>query len=200
MMKEKGDDGSLTRRWEIQSGESMVLKKYAVLTGCLFSILIFSPVFADHHKNRERHQGKHVGRHVPPANNETYKQQCGACHLAYQAWLLPSGSWEKLLAQLPSHFGTEVEIDADSKRIIEGYLQSNATVYSDGKRSWKAIKAAADSTPLRITETRYFRQKHHELNSSIFARRSIGSPSNCLACHTTAEQGVYEEDSVKIPE
>ena len=30
-------------------------------------------------------------------------------------------------------------------------------------------------------------------------RESIGSLSNCLACHITAEEGIYEDDNVKIP-
>ena len=169
--------------------------KYAVLTSCLCSILIFSAVSADH-RNRE----KHADKHIPPVNNETYEQECGACHFAYQPWLLPSGSWQKLLAQLPSHFGEEVELDAGSKKTIEGYLRSNAAEYSDAKQSRKAAKTAGSATPLRITETTFFRHEHHELNPSIFARKSIGSRSNCVACHTTAEQGVYDDDFVKIPE
>ncbi|MDZ7696223.1 MAG: diheme cytochrome c [Deltaproteobacteria bacterium] len=177
----------------IQRRKSMALKNRVLLAGCLFSILIFSLALADHHKDRERRQGRHGSKHLPPVNNETYKQQCGACHFAYQPGLLPSGSWERLLAQLPSHFGEEVEMDADSKIIIEGYLRSNAAEYSDVKRSRKAAKTAGNATPLRITETTYFRHEHHELNPSIFARKSIGSRSNCVACHTTAEQGVYDD-------
>jgi len=53
--------------------------------------------------------------------------------------------------------------------------------------------------PLRITETPYIREKHHELDSNIFSRQSIGSFSNCIACHVKAEQGNYDDDFVKIP-
>jgi len=53
---------------------------------------------------------------------------------------------------------------------------------------------------LRITEIPYIRKKHHELQQDIFSRQSIGSRANCPACHSSAEQGVYEDDLVKIPE
>ena len=53
----------------------------------------------DHEKDQEysKHYRK---RYLTPANNQTYKEECGACHFAYQPELLPSGSWEKVLAGL----------------------------------------------------------------------------------------------------
>lgn len=180
--------------------KSMALKKWTICASCLLSIAVFSTALADQHKGRESREGRHGGKYFQPVSNEIYKQQCGACHFPYQPGLLPSESWQKLLAQLPSHFGEEVELDADSKKIIEGYLRSSAAAHSDVKRSRKGAKAVGDLTPLRITETTFFRHEHHKLNASIFARKSIGSPSNCVACHTTAEQGIYDDDFVRIPE
>jgi len=52
---------------------------------------------------------------------------------------------------------------------------------------------------MRITDTPYIREKHHDLNPEVLERESIGSLSNCIACHTTAEEGIYEDDNVKIP-
>ncbi len=52
---------------------------------------------------------------------------------------------------------------------------------------------------MRITDTPYIREKHHEIKPEVFKRESVGSSSNCIACHTTAEEGIYEEDNVKIP-
>jgi len=53
---------------------------------------------------------------------------------------------------------------------------------------------------MRITDTPYIREKHHELDPEVLKRKSIGSLSNCIACHTTAEKGIYEDDNVKIPQ
>jgi hypothetical protein len=61
------------------------------------------------------------------------------------------------------------------------------------------MRSLNGNTPLRITEIPYIKEKHHELNASIFSRQSIGSFSNCIACHTKAGQGNYDDDYVKIP-
>ena len=53
--------------------------------------------------------------------------------------------------------------------------------------------------PMRITDIPYIRRKHHELDSAVFNRESIGSSANCTACHITAEKGIYDDDDVKIP-
>ena len=52
---------------------------------------------------------------------------------------------------------------------------------------------------MRITGIPYIREKHHEIPMNVLKRESIGSLSNCIACHTTAEKGIYEEDNVIIP-
>ena len=146
----------------------------------------------DNHDNAE-------DEYLKPVNNETFKQECGACHFAYQPGLLPSGSWEKILKDLPSHFGEEVSLDQESKKIIGEYLSINAAENSSAKRAKKIVRSLNGQTPLRITETPYIQEKHHDLDASIFSRQSIGSFSNCTACHTKAEQGNYDDDFVKIP-
>lgn len=142
---------------------------------------------------------RHEKKYLTPVNNETFKQKCGACHFAYQAGLLPSASWGLILNNLPSHFGNEVSLDKETKDIISGYLSANAAEKSSAKRARKIVRSLHGQTPLRITETPYIREKHHELDANIFSRQSIGSFSNCIACHTTAEQGNYDDDFVKIP-
>ena len=52
---------------------------------------------------------------------------------------------------------------------------------------------------MRITEVRYIKKEHHEIKASVYKRESIGSFSNCSACHRTAAKGSFEEDNVKIP-
>ena len=59
--------------------------------------------------------GKH---YLTPVDNTTYRETCGACHFVYQPELLPSASWEKILAQLYDHFGEAIELDPESIRII----------------------------------------------------------------------------------
>ena len=152
-------------------------------------------------RNRKRHRGNdHDGSYIKPVNNPTYEAECGACHFVYQPELLPSASWMKILVQLDEHFGEEIELDPDSKKIVSDYLKSNSAENSSAKRAVKIMRSLGNHVPLRITDTPYIREKHHELNSEVFKREAIGSLSNCIACHTTAEKGIYEDDNVKIPQ
>ena len=151
-------------------------------------------------RNRERHRdNKHDGSYLKPVNNPTYKEECGGCHFAYQPELLPSASWMKILSDLDDHFGESIELDEDSKRVILDYLKSNGAEYSSAKRAVKIMRSLGNQVPLRITDVPYIREKHHEISPNVLKRESIGSLSNCIACHTTAEKGIYEDDHVKIP-
>ncbi len=138
--------------------------------------------------------------YLPPVDNATYKETCGACHFTYQPGLLPSGSWEKILAALGDHHGASLDISPESKALIGEYLTTNAAEHSSAKRSAKILKSLKGQTPLRITETPYIRKKHDDIKPEVFKRESIGSRSNCPACHTTAKDGIYKERFVKIPE
>lgn len=156
------------------------------------------------HHRRKRYRRRHrdhnyEGSYLKPVNNLTYKEECGACHFPYQPELLPSATWMKILGQLDDHFGEEIELDPESKEIISEYLKLNGAENSRSKRAVKIMRSLGAHVPMRITDIPYIREKHHEINPGIFKRESIGSFSNCIACHTTAEQGVYEEDNVRIP-
>jgi hypothetical protein len=61
------------------------------------------------------------------------------------------------------------------------------------------MRSPGSRVPLRITEIPYIQEKHHEVSASVLKRKSIGSLSNCSACHKTAEKGIYDDDNVVIP-
>ena len=187
--------------------------KYILFTVSLF--LTFSCIFEalsddDHYKKRYRYRG---GRqkvdddrnghdnndHLKPVTNQTYKDTCGQCHFAYQPELLPAASWLKILSQLNDHFGEEIETDPVTIKNISDYLTTNGAENFSAERSVKIMRCLGGQVPIRITDIPYIRKKHHELDPAIFKRKSIGSLSNCIACHTTAEDGIYDDDDVKIP-
>jgi mono/diheme cytochrome c family protein len=188
--------------------------KYIIFT--VSFILTFSCIFEalsddDHYKKRYRYRGGrqkvdddrngHDNKdHLRPVTNQTYKETCGECHFAYQPELLPSASWLKILSQLNDHFGEEIENDPATIKNISDYLTTNSAENSSAERSVKIMRCLGNDTPIRITDIPYIRKKHHELDPAIFKRKSIGSLSNCIACHTTAEKGIYDDDDVKIPE
>ena len=165
------------------------------LSLCIVSFLFSTPLLyvacADDDGNK---------RYLPPVDNATYKEKCGACHFTYQPGLLPSGSWEKVLAATDNHHGATIKLSPDSIAIISEYLRTNAAEHSSAKRSVKIMKSLKGQTPLRITETPYIMKKHDDIKQEVFERESIRSRSNCPACHTTAKDGIYREKYVEIPE
>jgi hypothetical protein len=189
----------------------MSTKKSIILVALLLMVNgVFYAALADHdeHKERKRYQKGHGNSsehdsesYLNPVSNPTYKEICGDCHFAYQPALLPSGSWEKILARLDDHFGEEIDLDQESKKIIAEYLKANSAEYSSAKRAVKIMRSLRGQTPMRITDVPYIRHKHEDddIPADAFTRKSVGSMSNCIACHTTAENGIYDDDHVVIP-
>ena len=120
-----------------------------------------------------------------------YQQECGACHVAYPAGMLPAASWERVLGHLNSHFGVDASLDATAERDIRAWLQQRAGTF----------RHAASEKPVqdRITHTRWWRRQHDEVSAAAFKRTSVGSASNCGACHPNASLGKFSERDVKIP-
>jgi hypothetical protein len=164
-------------------------------------------IFADEdrHRDKVRHSReddpgrKHGSSQVQPVSNPAYKETCGGCHFAYQPGLLPSASWVKLLGSLDDHFGQTLDIDSETLATLTNYLRVNGADKSSSKRAAKIMKSIGGGVPTRITDVPYIRENHHEISSDVLSRKSIGSLSNCSACHTTAENGVYDDDFVDIP-
>jgi len=141
-------------------------------------------------------------KEINPVSNQTWQEECGACHFAYQPGLLPGKSWEKLLNDqaLADHFGDNAELDADTLKEVRTFALENAAEKSYYKRARKIVVATENEAPLRITEVRYIKRKHHEIpEKMIKGNRDVKSLSYCHACHTPAKEGVYDEDTVRIP-
>lgn len=149
-------------------------------------------------EHRSSAEGEHRSSTVPI--NPTYKDKCGACHFSYQPELLPSASWREILSHLNDHFGNEVVIEPKDKEVIAQYLEANAADHSSTRRAARIMQSLGIQVPTRITDVPYIRHKHREVPVEVFQRKSVGSRSNCVACHTTAEQGIYNDDNVRIPE
>ncbi len=142
-------------------------------------------------------------KEVHAVTNKQYKDECGSCHFAYPPGLLPTQSWEKLLNEsaLAEHFGENAELEADVLTPIKAYVMENAADKSYYKRARKIAKATEGvEAPLRITEVRYIKRKHHEIpERMVKGNKDVKSLSYCDACHTQADKGVFDEDTVRIP-
>jgi hypothetical protein len=119
--------------------------------------------------------------------NETWKSECGACHVAYPPRLLPARTWQDMMRGLERHFGTDASVDAAVASEITAFL------------SRYAGRDRGVAPSLRITDTAWFARKHRDVPATAWTRPAIKSRANCGACHPGAERGDFDDDAVAIP-
>ncbi len=138
---------------------------------------------------------------VLAVKNESYKEECGSCHMAYSPGLLPKQSWIKVMDNLEDHYGDNAELLPQLHIEMLDYLTTNAADFSKYKRSRK-IMASLDKDKVidRITLTPYFIRKHDEIPKKfVIDNPKVGSFSQCNLCHSNTEKGSFSEDEVSIP-
>ncbi len=142
-------------------------------------------------------------KEVKPVDNKAYQEECGSCHFAYPPGLLPAKSWAKLLDEkaLNDHFGESASLDKDTLKEIYDYAMENSAEKSWYKRSRKiALATEEGDAPLRITDVRYIKRKHHDIpDKMVKGNKDVKSLSYCNACHTKADKGIFDNDTVSIP-
>ena len=143
------------------------------------------------HAEGNKYNGENRGKPVMPAQvNTKFQQECASCHMAYSPGLLPAASWAKIMAGLDRHFGADASVTPSETTEIANWLAKNAS------NRWTASTA-----PLRISESAWFKAKHNsrEIAPDVWKRASIKSPANCTACHSAADKGDFNENTIKIP-
>jgi phage-related protein len=123
------------------------------------------------------------------ASNPSWKAECGSCHVAYPPPLLPVESWRAVMTGLDKHFGVDASVDAKTAQEIGTFLEQKAG---------RSRRASAKPTR-RITETRWFLREHDEVSAAVWKKPKVKTLANCAACHTGAEQGNFDEHSVRLP-
>jgi hypothetical protein len=120
----------------------------------------------------------------------TYRAECASCHIAYPPGMLPASSWQRLMQGLPEHFGSDASLDPATLKELSQWLDANA---GTGKRVGEV------PTQDRITRSAWFLRKHDDVAPATWKRPAVKSPANCAACHTTADQGDFNERQIRIP-
>ena len=164
---------------KLPHGRSRALAQVAAAWGALLAATLALPALADSKLAT-----------APPL--PTYQQECAACHVAYPPGLLPAASWQRVVGGLAKHYGTDASLDDASRREISAWLAANAG----------SSKQFSEQPPQdRITRSAWFLRQHREgeVPASVWKRASVGSPSNCQACHTGAGQGDFSERNIRIP-
>ncbi len=143
---------------------------------------------------------------VAPVANETYRAECGACHIPYQPGLLPGSVWEVVMRPeaLAEHYGDIASLGEPLRAELADYLVDHAADQAQRSRALAvASRAGATSSATRlprISETRYFLHEHHEMPQRLVGGNpEVRSFSQCDACHRGADDGIYDEDEIVIP-
>ena len=126
----------------------------------------------------------HGGSHQYGPYPAKYVEECGSCHVSYPPQAMTATGWETQMRGLSRHYGTDASLDAESSKTISAYLMAHATT--------KEKRAPTEATA-RLTKTRWFSKEH-----GIVPPKGQ-SFSNCSVCHTQAEQGDFNERTLKTP-
>jgi len=127
---------------------------------------------------------------LPADTPPVYRQECGACHLAYPPALLPAASWQRVMSGLAQHYGSDATLAAADKERIARWLQAQAGT----------SRRVRDAPPEdRITRSSWFLREHRKVDAAVWKHRAVGSPANCAACHTGAERGRFDEHALRVP-
>lgn len=145
----------------------------------LIALLAFAvPAFAD--------------RMPLPSNTPiSFKTECGGCHLAYPPGLLAARDWQRTMAGLKDHFGTDAAVDAKTGLEIAAFLERNAG---------NADKPGYAGEPPRISQTARFVRKHREVSAKTWRDPRVKSAANCEACHRGAASGNFSEHEITMPQ
>ena len=138
---------------------------------------------------------------VAPVKNDLYIKECGSCHFPYQPGLLPSNAWNKMMVNLDNHFNSDATLDDKTFQTLSKYLSDNSAEKNmQYKRSNRIVLSIpAGQIPDSISTTPYMIKKHEDIRKDLITQKEVKGLFNCIACHKTADKGIYGERDINIP-
>lgn len=133
--------------------------------------------------------------------NAQWQESCSECHMAYHPSLLPARSWQRLLDAQEDHFGEDLFLTPKTVVALRDYAISNSAEQVQREASWRTLHSlVAGESPVRITDTPYWKQVHRDIGESQWMRPSVNGKFNCAACHKDARQGGFMNGAMRLPE
>lgn len=129
-----------------------------------------------------------------------WQESCSECHMAYPPSLLPARSWERMLAEQDDHFGEDLFLTPETVAALLEYAKKNSAEQVHREVSWRTLQSlAAEESPLRITESPYWRRVHQDIDASAWELPSVNGKFDCGACHLDALQGGFMNGAMRLP-
>lgn len=128
---------------------------------------------------------------LPPDTPAAYRNECGSCHLAFPPSLLAPPDWQRTMAGLEKHFGTDASLDPSAHKAINEFLVRHAG---------NPARLGGAGEPPRLTRTARFVKKHDEVPERLWRDPRVKSAANCEGCHRGAADGRFSEHDLVLPE
>lgn len=133
-------------------------------------------------------------------DNAAWRENCNECHFAFHPSLLPARSWQKIFDDQHKHFGDDLDLDNDIKAELLKFHLDNAAEKGLTEPARKILYyTPTNSTPIRITETVYWKKKHEDIKDVYWQHEKVVTKGNCEACHLDAKQETYEDSDMRLP-
>ncbi len=130
---------------------------------------------------------------VAVATNPAWEGECGSCHLAFPPSLLPARSWERMLDEQDRHFGEDLFLDETTLAPLRAFARSSAAEAGQTEHAVRiADSLGADEAPQRITELRWWAERHADVPAADFTAVGESAELRCAACHPDADRARFD--------
>jgi hypothetical protein len=144
----------------------------------------------------QRQQAKLSAASAQPS---LWTAECGPCHLAYPAYMLPTRSWQRMLREQKDHFGEDLSLPERKLAALEQHAVGDAAA-----PRWFALmlqaSVAPGTSPQKITDTDFWRARHRRIEDKRFKTAPVSGKHDCAACHGDAASGIFSPRLIHIPE
>lgn len=160
----------------------------AIAVGVAYDLLVHVPRDVE-----ARMAGEAQRRAADAASPWTH--ECSECHLAYTPGLLPARSWDRMLDEQDRHFGEDLSLPPAKIAQLRAAIRGPRTPAES--RSVRSVPAA--QSPQRITELRWWKHVHEEVEPSRFKPPYASGPHECNSCHRDAASGIFHPRMIQHP-
>ena len=106
-----------------------------------------------------------------------------------------------MMTNLENHFNSDASLNEADLQTLTKYLNDNSAEKNmQYKRSNRIVSSLAkNQIPDSISTTPYMIKKHEDIRKDLITQNEVKGLFNCIACHKTADKGIYGERDINIP-
>ncbi|NOX15889.1 MAG: cytochrome B [Epsilonproteobacteria bacterium] len=130
--------------------------------------------------------------------DNSFSKECSDCHMLYPPYLLPKKSWSLMMSNLENHFGEDASLDIITNHSILAFLKKNSAETSTQEAAFKINKELQkNDKTIAITKTNFWKNKHKNVDKSLFSNKEVKNKANCKACHQNIQKGLLDYELIR---